>query len=216
MRDSLKLNQYSTVELLPLHAECYKNPRRPHPSHLEVNLKSNRLNLEKNMNSRRPLRSFLIATVVLTSCLPRRRRNPTRSRPGIERRNAGRSTNHDRQVRRTASVITFAPTRNLKSAPNCGWSLKAGSILEDDDQQGLAHLVEHMAFNGTKNFPKNETIRFMESLGMRFGADVNAYTSFDETVYMLTVPTDKPEMMDEGDADSRRLGAQRVFRPGRD
>mgnify|MGYP003694435865 CR=1 FL=1 len=75
--------------------------------------------------------------------------------------------------------------------------VKAGSILEDDDQQGLAHLVEHMAFNGTKNFPKNRTIEFMESLGMRFGADVNAYTSFDETVYMLTVPTDKPEMMDK-------------------
>jgi zinc protease len=75
--------------------------------------------------------------------------------------------------------------------------VKAGSILEDDDQQGMAHLVEHMAFNGTKHFPKNETVSFMESLGMRFGADVNAYTSFDETVYMLTVPTDKPEMMDK-------------------
>jgi len=70
--------------------------------------------------------------------------------------------------------------------------VKAGSILEDDDQQGLAHLVEHMAFNGTKNFPKNEVVTFLESLGMRFGADVNAYTSFDETVYILTVPTDKP------------------------
>lgn len=75
--------------------------------------------------------------------------------------------------------------------------VKAGSILEDEDQRGLAHLVEHMAFNGTQHFPKNETIAFMESLGMRFGADVNAYTSFDETVYMLTVPTDKPEMMDK-------------------
>src|SRR5213596_2830726 len=75
--------------------------------------------------------------------------------------------------------------------------VKAGSILEDADQQGMAHLVEHMAFNGTKHFPKNEIISFMESLGMRFGADVNAYTSFDETVYMLTVPTDKPEVMDK-------------------
>jgi zinc protease len=73
--------------------------------------------------------------------------------------------------------------------------VKAGSILEDDDQQGLAHLVEHMAFNGTKNFPKNEIISFMESLGMRFGADINAYTSFDETVYILTVPTDNPEKL---------------------
>jgi zinc protease len=74
--------------------------------------------------------------------------------------------------------------------------VKAGSILEDDDQQGLAHLVEHMAFNGTKHFPKNEVVSFLESLGMRFGADINAYTGFDETVYILTVPTDKPEMMD--------------------
>ena len=74
--------------------------------------------------------------------------------------------------------------------------VKAGSILEDDDQQGLAHLVEHMAFNGTSHFPKNELVSFIESLGMRFGADINAYTSFDETVYMLTVPTDKPETID--------------------
>jgi zinc protease len=74
--------------------------------------------------------------------------------------------------------------------------VKAGSILEDDDQQGLAHLVEHMAFNGTQHFPKHDLIEFIESLGMRFGADLNAYTSFDETVYILTVPTDKPEAMD--------------------
>jgi zinc protease len=74
--------------------------------------------------------------------------------------------------------------------------IKAGSILEDDDQRGLAHFVEHMAFNGTEHFPKQQVVSFLESLGMRFGADVNAYTSFDETVYMLTVPTDKPETMD--------------------
>src|SRR5256714_4132250 len=74
--------------------------------------------------------------------------------------------------------------------------VNAGSILEDDDQQGLAHLVEHMAFNGTTHFPKNDLVAFIQSLGMRFGADVNAYTSFDETVYELTVPTDKPEVLD--------------------
>ena len=75
--------------------------------------------------------------------------------------------------------------------------VKAGSILEDDDQLGLAHFVEHMAFNGTKNFPKHELQAFVESLGMRFGAHLNAYTSFDETVYMLTVPTDKPGAMEK-------------------
>ena len=71
--------------------------------------------------------------------------------------------------------------------------VNAGSVLEDDDQLGLAHLLEHMAFNGTANFEKHELIEFMESIGMRLGPDVNAYTSFDETVYMLQVPTDNPE-----------------------
>src|SRR5690606_24544827 len=65
-----------------------------------------------------------------------------------------------------------------------------GSIVEDDDQRGLAHFVEHMAFNGTENFEKQEIVSYLESIGMRFGADLNAYTGFDETVYMLTVPTD--------------------------
>jgi zinc protease len=68
--------------------------------------------------------------------------------------------------------------------------VNAGSILEDEDQLGLAHFVEHMAFNGTRNFEKQELVSWLESIGMRFGADVNAYTSFDETVYMLQVPTD--------------------------
>ncbi|MFP4369499.1 MAG: M16 family metallopeptidase [Candidatus Kapaibacterium sp.] len=76
--------------------------------------------------------------------------------------------------------------------------VKAGSILEDDDQAGLAHFVEHMAFNGTKNFPKNELIEFLEGLGMRFGADVNANTGFDRTYYMITVPTDTMKKIDQG------------------
>ncbi len=75
--------------------------------------------------------------------------------------------------------------------------VNAGSILEDRDQSGLAHFVEHMAFNGTKHFPKQETVKFLESIGMRFGPSVNAFTSFDETVYMLEVPTDKPEVLDK-------------------
>ena len=76
--------------------------------------------------------------------------------------------------------------------------LNAGSILEDEDQQGLAHFVEHMCFNGTEHFQKQELIKYLESIGMRFGADVNAYTSFDETVYMLELPTDSLELIDKG------------------
>ena len=75
--------------------------------------------------------------------------------------------------------------------------VNAGSILEDDDQQGLAHFVEHMAFNGTEHFAKQEIIDFLESIGMRFGPDINAFTSFDETVYMLTLPLDDPEVVDK-------------------
>src|SRR5262245_9933226 len=75
--------------------------------------------------------------------------------------------------------------------------VNAGSILEDRDQSGLAHFVEHMAFNGTKHFPKQETVKFLESIGMRFGPSVNAYTSFDESGYMLEVPTDKPDVLDK-------------------
>jgi zinc protease len=75
-------------------------------------------------------------------------------------------------------------------------AVDVGSIVEEDDQRGLAHLLEHMAFNGTAHFPKQEIVTFLESLGMRFGPSVNAYTSFDETVYMLQVPTEKPEVLD--------------------
>ncbi len=74
-------------------------------------------------------------------------------------------------------------------------AVNAGSILEDDDQQGLAHFVEHMAFNGTKNFPKDAVPKFFESIGMRFGPSLNAFTSFDQTVYMQTIPADKPDVV---------------------
>ncbi len=77
-------------------------------------------------------------------------------------------------------------------------AVNAGAILETDEQNGLAHFCEHMCFNGTKNFPKNELIHYLQSIGMRFGADLNAYTSWDQTVYMLQVPTDDKELMRKG------------------
>ncbi len=69
-------------------------------------------------------------------------------------------------------------------------AVDAGSVLETDDERGLAHFVEHMAFNGTERFPKSALVEYLRSLGMRFGPEVNAYTSFDETVYGIEVPTD--------------------------
>lgn len=73
--------------------------------------------------------------------------------------------------------------------------INAGSILETDEQRGLAHFLEHMLFNGTKSFEKQELIDYLESVGMRMGPDLNAYTSFDETVYMLQIPTDSTELV---------------------
>lgn len=77
-------------------------------------------------------------------------------------------------------------------------AVNTGSTMEDDDQRGLAHFVEHMAFNGSKNFAKNELIDYLESIGTKFGPHLNAYTSFDETVYMMQVPTDNAEYVTTG------------------
>jgi zinc protease len=76
--------------------------------------------------------------------------------------------------------------------------VNAGSVLETPDQQGLAHFMEHMNFNGSKNFPKNELVSYLQSIGVEFGADLNAYTSFDETVYILPIPTDDSVKLEKG------------------
>jgi zinc protease len=77
-------------------------------------------------------------------------------------------------------------------------AVNAGSVCETDGQQGLAHFVEHMCFNGTKNFPSNKIIDMLEEMGVKFGAELNAFTSFDQTIYMLKVPTDKEEWINRG------------------
>ncbi len=76
--------------------------------------------------------------------------------------------------------------------------INAGSVLEDDDQRGLAHFLEHTAFNGTTHFKKNELVGYLQSIGVRFGADLNASTSFDETVYILPIPTDTARIVEQG------------------
>jgi zinc protease len=75
---------------------------------------------------------------------------------------------------------------------------RIGSLMENEDQQGLAHFTEHMAFNGTKDFPKNEMINYLQRAGVRFGADLNAYTGFNQTVYQLPIPTDSSEVFRTG------------------
>ncbi len=73
--------------------------------------------------------------------------------------------------------------------------VKAGSCMEDDDQKGLAHFIEHLCFNGTEHFEKSAIVDYFETIGMAFGPEVNAYTSFENTVYMLELPADNPEIL---------------------
>lgn len=99
----------------------------------------------------------------------------------------------DIRVGRLDNGLTFYIKQHHKPEQRASLRLavNAGAVLEDEDQRGLAHFLEHMAFNGTKRFEKMKIVNYLESIGMKFGPDVNAYTSFDETVYMLQVPTDK-------------------------
>ena len=75
--------------------------------------------------------------------------------------------------------------------------VRAGSVHEEENQRGLAHFVEHMGFNGTERFAKQEIVEYLESIGSTFGPDVNAYTSFDATVYFIEIPTDDPEITEK-------------------
>jgi len=106
----------------------------------------------------------------------------------------------DLKIGKLKNGLTYYIKKNAKPENRVELRLvvNAGSILENDDQQGLAHFLEHMCFNGTKNFKKSELVDFLEKAGVKFGAHLNAYTSFDETVYMLQLPTDKPELLNKG------------------
>jgi zinc protease len=104
------------------------------------------------------------------------------------------------KVGHLANGLTYYVMKHAKPEQRASlWlAVNAGSVLEDEDQRGLAHFCEHMAFNGTKRFPKMDIVNYIEKVGMRFGADVNAYTSFDQTVYQLTVPTDDHDVLMKG------------------
>ncbi len=104
------------------------------------------------------------------------------------------------KIGRLSNGLTYYIRHNAKPEQRAELRLvvNAGSVLEDEDQLGLAHFMEHMNFNGTKRFPKNELVNYLQSIGVEFGADLNAYTSFDETIYILPVPVDKPGLLEKG------------------
>lgn len=104
------------------------------------------------------------------------------------------------RIGKLSNGLTYYIRKNAKpeNKVELRLAVNVGSTAERDDQQGVAHFLEHMAFNGTKSFKKNELVSYLQSIGVRFGADLNAYTSFDETVYMLSVPTENKELVDKG------------------
>ena len=111
-------------------------------------------------------------------------------------------------------TVYVMPHRKPEQRAALWLAVNAGAVQEDDDQRGLAHFVEHMAFNGTKRFAKSAIVDYIEKIGMRFGPDVNAYTSFDQTVYMLTVPTDNAQQMATGLDILRDWAGDISFDPG--
>jgi len=104
------------------------------------------------------------------------------------------------KVGKLSNGLTYYIRNNGKPADKVELRLvvNAGSILETERQLGLAHFMEHMNFNGTKNFQKNDLVDYLQSIGVKFGAHLNAYTSFDETVYILPIPSDDPEKLEKG------------------
>ncbi|WP_435992578.1 M16 family metallopeptidase [Brevundimonas sp. LjRoot202] len=97
-----------------------------------------------------------------------------------------------------ANGMQYAILRNATPPGQASLRLRidAGSLMENEDQLGLAHFMEHMAFNGTTNIPENDLLRILERLGLAFGADTNASTGFDETIYMLELPRTNDETVD--------------------
>jgi zinc protease len=104
------------------------------------------------------------------------------------------------KIGKLANGLTYYIRKNVKPEKKLELRLavNTGSVLENDNQRGLAHFMEHMGFNGSKNFPKNELVDYLQKTGVEFGADLNAYTSFDETVYILPIPTDDPTVVEKG------------------
>jgi zinc protease len=140
-------------------------------------------------------RSVFILAFLSVSALTVAQPKPAKTSPGLA---APIPFDPAVRVGKLANGLTFYIRKNAEPRNRAELRLvvRTGSVLETDGQRGLAHFMEHMAFNGTKNFPKNELVNFLQSSGVRFGADLNAYTSFDETVYQLPVPTDSANVFE--------------------
>lgn len=103
--------------------------------------------------------------------------------------------------------LRYALMRNTQPAKNISLRLRiaSGSLQETVPQRGLAHFMEHMAFNGSKNVPEGDYVKLLQRKGLAFGAHTNAYTSTDETVYMLELPKNDADIIDTGLIDRKSV-----------
>lgn len=140
------------------------------------------------------LPSFAIISLFLLACSPKVNNQTT------EKANIPIPKDSSVLIGTLPNGLTYYIRKNVEPKNRAELYLvnKVGSIVENDDQQGLAHFAEHMAFNGTRDFPKNELISYLQKAGVRFGADLNAYTGFNQTVYQLPLPTDSVAVFEKG------------------
>ena len=157
------------------------------------------------MNSSKKILTYAVAAVFSVSAAATAQTTKTKTKKATKTSSSKTTAAvlpMDASVRigKLANGFTYYIRRNIEPKDRAQLYLanKIGSIVEDEDQRGLAHFMEHMSFNGTKNFPKNDLVNYLQKAGVRFGADLNAYTSFDETVYQLPIPTDDPEVFKNG------------------
>ena len=145
-------------------------------------------------------RSRASARAVLIAASPGPGRQAARSTPSDPWAQATSDIPADSDVRFGVlpNGMRYAILRNATPPGQASLRLRidAGSLMESDDQQGLAHFLEHMAFNGSTNIPENDMTTNLERLGLAFGADTNAFTSFDQTTYMLKLPRTTDEVVD--------------------
>lgn len=156
--------------------------------------------------------SLVLSTLALTSCSKEERATATGENANTQQQNqpsakeskldlnAPLPVDEKFRIGKLKNGLTYYIRQNNlpENRVNLSLAVNAGSVLENESQLGLAHFVEHMAFNGTKHFEKNELTDFLESLGAGFGSDINAYTSFDETVYQLDLPDNTDETINTG------------------
>src|SRR5258708_30917547 len=148
------------------------------------------------------VRAALITALVPISLAPLAARQAPRPAPAAPALSPQEKIPFDPAVRtgRLENGLTYFIRRNARPANRVALRLavKTGSLDEADDQQGLAHMLEHMAFNGSEHFKPGELISYFESIGARLGPHVNAQTGFEDTIYMLDPPSDKPETVQKG------------------